>query len=71
MTQEQKDKRLKELNRKCMECREADIKNGFKPTDPKSCLSFCEIGREIHRLEDPTWDLQDWNSSNLKDLYHN
>ena len=71
MTQEQKDNRLRELNAKCMKCREDSIKEGFEPPNPKSCLSFCETGREIHKLENPAWDAQDWNSSKLEGLYHN
>ena len=71
MTQEQKDMRLKELNQKCMKCREDSIKNGFKLPNPKSCLDICPTGREIHKLENPEWDEQDWNSSKLSSLYHN
>lgn len=71
MTQQEKDKRLRELNEKCMKCREDSIKDGFEPPNPKSCLSFCKIGREIHKLENPAWDVQDWNSSKLEGLYHN
>ena len=71
MTQEEKDKRLSELNAKCMKCREDSIKDGFEPPNPKSCLSFCSIGQEIHKLDDPKWDAQDWNSSKLESLYHN
>lgn len=71
MTQEQKIKRLEELNKKCMECREKSRKEGFEPPNPKSCLSFCPTGREIHKLEDPKWDEQDWNSAKLEGLYHN
>ena len=71
MTQVERDERLKELNRKCMKCREESINEGFAPPNPKSCLSFCPTGREIHKLEDPEWDKQDWNSSKLEGLYHN
>ena len=71
MTQFERDKRLKELNEKCMKCREDSVKDGFKPPNPKSCLSFCQTGREIHKLENPEWDKQDWNSSRLEGLYHN
>lgn len=71
MTTEQKDLRLKELNNKCLRCREDSIREGFEPPNPKSCLDICPIGREIHKLENPEWDKQDWNSSKLEDLYHN
>ena len=71
MTQEQKDKRLMELNQKCQKCREDSIKKGFKPPNPKSCLDVCPIGREIHNLENPEWDAQDWGASKFEDLYHN
>lgn len=71
MTTEQKDLRLKELNNKCLNCIEDSIREGFGPPNPKSCLNICPIGREIHKLEDPEWDKQDWNSSKLEDLYHN
>jgi len=71
MTQQEKDNRLKELNEKCMKCREDSVREGFRPPDPKSCLSFCPIGQEVHRLENPEWDKQDWNSSKLEGLYHN
>lgn len=71
MTQAEKDERLKELNKKCMECREESIKKGYNPPNPKSCEQCCKIGREIHKLENPAWDAQDWNSSKLEDLYHN
>lgn len=71
MTQVEKEKRLKELNQKCMECVGDSIRNGFKPPDPKSCLNFCTVGREIHKLEGPGWDAQDWNSSKWEKLYHN
>jgi len=71
MTQLEKDNRLKELNEKCMKCRDDSIKKGFEPPRGQSCLSLCEIGREIHKLENPAWDAQDWNSSKLSDLYHN
>lgn len=71
MTQAEKDTRLKELNQKCIKCREDSIRDGFKPPNPKSCLSLCPTGREIHNLENPEWDAQDWNSSKLENLYHN
>lgn len=71
MTQQEKDERLKELNKKCMQCREDSIKKGFEPPNPKSCLSICKVGIEIHKLENPSWDAQDWNSSKLEGLYHN
>ena len=71
MTQLERDERLKKLNQKCMKCREDSVKDGFAPPNPKSCLSICPTGREIHKLEDPEWDKQDWNSSKLEDLYHN
>lgn len=71
MTQEQKDKRLKELNQECQKCRENSVRDGFNPPNPKSCLDICPIGREIHKLENPEWDAQDWGSSKLEDLYHN
>lgn len=71
MTQAEKDNRLKELNEKCMKCRQDFISEGFEPINPKSCLSFCSTGQEIHRLENPAWDDQDWNSSKLENLYHN
>ena len=70
MTQAERDERLKELNARCMKC-QADAAKRFETINPKSCLSFCEIGREIHKLEDPKWDQQDWNSSKLEGLYHN
>ena len=71
MTQIERDERLKELNSKCMKCREDSIRKGFNPPNPKSCLNICPTGREIHSLENPDWDKQDWNSSKLEDLYHN
>ena len=71
MTKEQKDLRLNELNEKCIKCREDSIRKGFEPPNPKSCLSFCEIGRGVHKLENPIWDAHDWNSSKLEALYHN
>lgn len=70
MTQVEKDARLQELNQKCMKCME-DAAERFERINPKSCLSFCPIGQEIHKLEDPAWDAQDWNSAKLEDLYHN
>ena len=71
MTQTEKDNRLKELNEKCMKCRAESEKEGFRPPNPKSCLSICDVGREIHKLENPAWDAQDWNSSKLEALYGN
>lgn len=71
MNRVQKDNRLKELNEKCMKCRKDSIRKGFQPPNPRSCLSFCNIGREIHKLENPKWDAQDWNSCKLESLYHN
>ena len=71
MTQEEKDKRLKELNQKCIKCREDSIKQGFEPANPKSCILCCPTGIEIHKLDNPKWDDQDWNSSKLENLYHN
>lgn len=71
MTQKEKDARLKELNNKCMKCREDSIRDGLPAPNPKSCLSICDIGREIHKLENPEWDAQDWNSSQLKGYYGN
>ena len=71
MTQKEKDNRLKELNRKCMKCREDSIKEGYPAPNPKSCLTYCPTGREIHKLENPEWDAQDWNSSKLEALYGN
>jgi len=71
MTQQEKDKRLKELNEKCVKCRAEYERDGLRPPNPKSCLSFCDTGREIHKLENPAWDAQDWNSSQLESLYHN
>ena len=71
MAQEQKDARLKELNEKCINCREDSIKKGYEAPNPKTCLSFCPTGREIHKLENPEWDKQNWNSSKLENLYHN
>lgn len=71
MTQVERDEKLKELNKKCIKCRNDSIKDGFKIPNPKSCLSFCPTGREIHKLENPEWDKQDRNSSKFENLYHN
>ncbi len=71
MTQQEKDKRLMELNAKCKACREKSIQEGFRPPNPQSCLSLCDTGREIHKLENPAWDAQDWNSSKYEGLYGN
>lgn len=70
MTQKERDERLKELNRQCEKCI-ADADRNFEKINPKSCLAFCQIGREVHNLENPEWDKQDWNSSKLENLYHN
>ena len=71
MTQAERELRVKELNQKCKECREQFVKEGLTPPSGRSCLQFCQTGREIHKLEDPKWDQQDWNSSKLENLYHN
>lgn len=71
MTLQERNLRLNELNQKCLKCIEDLIKRGYNSTNPKSCLSFCPTGQEIHKLDDPKWDAQDWNSSKLEGLYHN
>ena len=70
MNQAEKNLRLKELNKECERCRHDFIKEGFEPPSGRACLQSCKIGKEIHNLDDQSWDQQDWNSSKLKDLYH-
>jgi len=68
MTIEERAERLKELNKKCMECQEKARKN-FETINPVNCGQFCEIGREVHKLESEDWNKVDWNSSKFEDLY--
>ena len=70
MTDEERSKRLKELNQKCMECQEKARKN-FETINPIECARLCEIGREIHKLENDEWNKIDWNSSKFGKFYRN
>ena len=70
MTQKQKAERLKILNQQCMECKKR-AERSFEIIDPLNCANFCKVGREIHKLDSPEWDNQDWNSSKLEKYYHN
>lgn len=70
MTRAEREERLKELNAKCQKCME-DAEKRFETINPQSCLNFCKVGQEIHKLDDPNWDNQDWNSAKLEQYYHN
>lgn len=67
LTQEQRDKKLAELNALCMKCMDDKAKN-FEHFDPKNC-DRCKIGQAVHALDSPDWDSIDWNSSQWENLY--
>lgn len=70
MTRKEKDEKLKVLNQQCIECQKMAERN-FEIINPLNCANFCKVGREVHKLDDPEWDAQDWNSSALEEYYHN
>ena len=69
MSQKQRDERLKELNQQCMECQER-ARKGFRTINPVVCGQYCQVGKEVHKLERPDWMKVDWNSSKVEALYH-
>jgi len=68
MDEKQRVERLKILNKKCIECQERARRN-FETINPVNCGQFCEIGKEVHKLENGDWSKVDWNSAKFEDLY--
>ena len=67
MTEEQRSKKLDELNAICTKCISEKNKN-FEYFDPKKC-DRCNVGQAVHALDSPDWDSIDWNSSQWEALY--